>query len=171
MNLAPIALFTYTRLTLLKKTLRRLKSCKYASNSKLYIFSDSNKNSLDYENVKLVRNYLKSINGFLEVLIIERRINTETKKRGVASVLFEILKFTKYTRMRHVDLHHGNIMITNTKAKRITYSLKNKADYKCKVLESRIDGMLLNIQNHEIWVKLIGEFNAYNLLAVYSTSI
>tara|TARA_Y100001968_G_scaffold330494_1_gene382528 strand:+ start:274 stop:1734 length:1461 start_codon:yes stop_codon:yes gene_type:complete len=69
------------------------------------------------------------------------------------------------------DDKNGNIMITNTKAKRITYSLKNMADYKCKVLESRIDGMLLNIQNHEIWVKIIGEFNAYNLLAVYSTSI
>ena len=69
------------------------------------------------------------------------------------------------------DDKNGNIMISNTKAKRITYSLKNKADYKCKVLESRIDGMLLNIQNHEIWVKIIGEFNAYNLLAVYSTSI
>ena len=49
---------------------------------------------------------------------IERRINTETKK-GVASVLFEILKFTKYTRMRHVDLHHGNIMITQSFQKNI----------------------------------------------------
>jgi UDP-N-acetylmuramoyl-L-alanyl-D-glutamate--2,6-diaminopimelate ligase len=45
------------------------------------------------------------------------------------------------------------------------------ADYKCRVLESRFDGMLLNIQNHEIWVKIIGEFNAYNLLAIYSTSV
>ena len=45
---------------------------------------------------------------------IDRKINTETKKRGVASVLFEILKFTKYTRMCHVDLHYGNIMITKS---------------------------------------------------------
>ena len=49
---------------------------------------------------------------------IDRSLNTETKKRGVASVLFEILKFTKYTRMRHVDLHHGNIMITKKFSKK-----------------------------------------------------
>ena len=62
-------------------------------------------------------------------------------------------------------------MISNTKARKITYGLKSMADYKCKVLESRLDGMLLNIQNHEIWVKIIGEFNAYNLLSIYSTSV
>jgi len=69
------------------------------------------------------------------------------------------------------DDKNGNVMISNTKAKKITYSLKRMADYKCKVIESRLDGMLLNIQNNEIWVKIIGEFNAYNLLAIYSTSI
>ena len=69
------------------------------------------------------------------------------------------------------DDKNGTVLISNTKARKITYGLKSMADYKCKVLESRLDGMLLNIQNHEIWVKIIGEFNAYNLLSIYSTSV
>ena len=69
------------------------------------------------------------------------------------------------------DDKNGNVLISNTKARKITYGLKSMTDYKCKVLESRLDGMLLNIQNHEIWVKIIGEFNAYNLLSIYSTSV
>ena len=62
-------------------------------------------------------------------------------------------------------------MLSNTVARKITYSLKSMADYKCKLLESRLDGMLLNIQNIEVWVNIIGEFNAYNLLAIYSASV
>ena len=50
-------------------------------------------------------------------------------------------------------------MLSNTVARKITYSLKSMADYKCKLLESRLDGMLLNIQNIEVWVNIIGEFN------------
>ncbi|MEE2699861.1 MAG: UDP-N-acetylmuramoyl-L-alanyl-D-glutamate--2,6-diaminopimelate ligase [Bacteroidota bacterium] len=66
------------------------------------------------------------------------------------------------------DDKHGLSMIKNTKAKRCTYSLKSMSDYKCKVLENRIDGTLLSINNYDVWTKLIGEFNAYNLLAVYA---
>ena len=73
--------------------------------------------------------------------------------------------------LTNIDDKNGNVMISNTKAKKITYSLKRMANYKCKVMESRLDGMLLNIQNHEIWVKIIGEFNAYNLLSIYSVSV
>ena len=69
------------------------------------------------------------------------------------------------------DDKNGRIMLSNTVARKITYSLKSMADYKCKVLESRLDGMLLNIQNIEVWVNIIGEFNAYNLLAIYATSV
>ena len=89
---------------------------------------------------------------------------------SVKKRFFNTLKNSAFA-LTNKDDKNGNIMISNTKAKKITYSLKSMADYKCKVIESRLDGMLLNIQNHEIWVKIIGEFNAYNLLAIYSTSV
>ena len=89
---------------------------------------------------------------------------------SVKKRFFNNLKTSAFA-LTNKDDKNGNVMISNTKARKITYSLKSMADYKCKVLESRLDGMLLNIQNHEIWVKIIGEFNAYNLLSIYSTSI
>jgi len=69
------------------------------------------------------------------------------------------------------DDKNGRIMISSTKAIKLTYSLKSIADYKCRLIENRLDGMLLNIQNFEVWVRLIGEFNAYNLLSVYAVAI
>ena len=69
------------------------------------------------------------------------------------------------------DDKNGRIMISSTKATKLTYSLKSIADYKCRLIENRLDGMLLNIQNFEVWVRLIGEFNAYNLLSVYAVAI
>ena len=89
---------------------------------------------------------------------------------SVKKRFFNNLKTSAFA-LTNKDDKNGNVMISNTKAKKITYGLKSMADYKCKVLESRLDGMLLNIQNHEIWVKIIGEFNAYNLLSIYSTSV
>ena len=95
MNLAPIALFTYKRLTHLKKTLSHLESCKFASSSKLYIFSDCNKNSLDYASVSFVRDYLKSINGFLEVEIIERKTNYGLRRNIVSGLNYLFDKYEK----------------------------------------------------------------------------
>lgn len=69
------------------------------------------------------------------------------------------------------DDKNGRIILSNSKARQLTYSLKTMSDYKCRVLESRLDGMLLNIQNVEVWVNIIGEFNAYNLLAIFSTAV
>ncbi len=69
------------------------------------------------------------------------------------------------------DDRNGVIMIQNTKAKRHTYALKNIADYKCKIIENHLAGLFLNIDNLELWVKLIGTFNAYNVLAVYATAV
>ena len=59
-------------------------------------------------------------------------------------------------------------MLEGTKAKKITYSLKSLSDYKCKVLENQFQGMLLQINKIDVWVKLVGKFNAYNMLAVYA---
>jgi UDP-N-acetylmuramoyl-L-alanyl-D-glutamate--2,6-diaminopimelate ligase len=65
------------------------------------------------------------------------------------------------------DDKNGLVMLQNTKAQKYTYSLQNVADYKCRIIENHLNGLLLNINNQEVWVKLIGTFNAYNVLAVY----
>jgi UDP-N-acetylmuramoyl-L-alanyl-D-glutamate--2,6-diaminopimelate ligase len=69
------------------------------------------------------------------------------------------------------DDANGQIMLQNTKALKRSYSLRSMADFKCKVVENQFSGLLLNIDNQEVWSKLIGSFNAYNLLAVYATAV
>jgi UDP-N-acetylmuramoyl-L-alanyl-D-glutamate--2,6-diaminopimelate ligase len=69
------------------------------------------------------------------------------------------------------DDKNGLIMLQNTKAHKYTYGLQTIADFKCKILENQLNGLLLNVENVEVWVKLIGQFNAYNVLAVYATAI
>ena len=73
--------------------------------------------------------------------------------------------------MINLDDKNASKMIEHTQAKCVSYSLKSASDYKCKILENQFDGMLLNINNLDIWVKLIGRFNAYNILALYATAI
>jgi UDP-N-acetylmuramoyl-L-alanyl-D-glutamate--2,6-diaminopimelate ligase len=69
------------------------------------------------------------------------------------------------------DDAHWDIMLQNTKAKKYTYSLRTVADFRCKIVENQFTGLLLNIDNNELWTKLIGSFNAYNILAVYATGV
>ena len=69
------------------------------------------------------------------------------------------------------DDKNGMVMIQNTPAHKYTYALKSMSDYSCRIIESDFTGMLLNIDANEVWTKLIGGFNAYNLLAVYATAI
>ncbi len=66
---------------------------------------------------------------------------------------------------------NGEVMLQNTRASKHTYSLRSMAEFKCRVVENQFSGLLLNIDNQEVWSKLIGSFNAYNLLAVYATAI
>ncbi len=68
------------------------------------------------------------------------------------------------------DDRNGMVMLQNTKATRYTYSLNSMADFKAKIMESDFTGMLLNIDGEEAWFRLVGNFNAYNLLAVYGTA-
>jgi UDP-N-acetylmuramoyl-L-alanyl-D-glutamate--2,6-diaminopimelate ligase len=68
------------------------------------------------------------------------------------------------------DDPHWEVMLQNTKAKKRTFSLRTVADYRCKIIENQFTGLLLNIDNNEVWAKLIGTFNAYNILAVYATA-
>jgi UDP-N-acetylmuramoyl-L-alanyl-D-glutamate--2,6-diaminopimelate ligase len=73
--------------------------------------------------------------------------------------------------LTNIDDKNGRVMLQNTKAKCKTYALRTLADYKCKVLETSFEGMLLNIDGIDVWTKCIGGFNAYNLLAVYAAAI
>ncbi|WP_423130613.1 UDP-N-acetylmuramoyl-L-alanyl-D-glutamate--2,6-diaminopimelate ligase [Gaoshiqia sp. Z1-71] len=69
------------------------------------------------------------------------------------------------------DEKNGKVMLQNTKAEQKTYALKTLADFKCKVLEKHLDGMLLDIDGREVWTHFSGIFNAYNLMAVYATAL
>jgi|ERR1019366_8576996 UDP-N-acetylmuramoyl-L-alanyl-D-glutamate--2,6-diaminopimelate ligase len=69
------------------------------------------------------------------------------------------------------DDANAEVMLQNTKAVKKTYSLRSMADFRCKVVENQFSGLHLNIDNNEVWSKLIGNFNAYNLLAVYATAV
>lgn len=69
------------------------------------------------------------------------------------------------------DDRNGQIIIQNTKAKRLSYSLNSISDFKAKIIESHFDSTFLNINNNEIWTTFVGRFNAYNLLAVYATAV
>jgi UDP-N-acetylmuramoyl-L-alanyl-D-glutamate--2,6-diaminopimelate ligase len=73
--------------------------------------------------------------------------------------------------LSNFDEKRGTVMLQNTPAKRYYYSLKNPADFKGKILESALTGLLMQINEKEVHFRLIGEFNAYNLLAVYGAAI
>ena len=72
--------------------------------------------------------------------------------------------------LTNLDDRNGMVMVQNTAARVSTYSLRSMADFRCKIVEQHLDGMLLRIDGREIWVGLLGRFNAYNLLAVYGAA-
>jgi len=71
----------------------------------------------------------------------------------------------------NIDDKNGLVMMQNTKAKVITYSCRNIADHSCRLMEESFDGMMLRIDGTEIWTRLVGQHNAYNLLAIYCSAI
>ena len=73
--------------------------------------------------------------------------------------------------LTNIDDKNGLVMLQNTVAKKHRYSCHAPADFNCKIIEKGLDGMLIKIDNREVWTKFIGVHNAYNLLAVYSTAI
>ena len=73
--------------------------------------------------------------------------------------------------LTNVDDKNGLVMLQNTKAGKYTYSARTMADFMVKVVESHFDGMLLNINGKEFWNHFAGNFNAYNLLAVYAAAV
>lgn len=73
--------------------------------------------------------------------------------------------------LSNLDEKRGTVMLQNTPAKKYYYSLKNVADFKGKILENALTGLVMLVNDKEVHFLLIGEFNAYNLLAVYGAAI
>ncbi|GGW37384.1 UDP-N-acetylmuramoyl-L-alanyl-D-glutamate--2,6-diaminopimelate ligase [Arenibacter certesii] len=89
--------------------------------------------------------------------------------RDTKKILFDSLPKKAFA-LTNIDDKNGLVMLQNTKARKVTYALKSYADYRAQILENRFDGQLLKIGDLELWSKLIGDFNAYNLLAIYATA-
>ena len=89
--------------------------------------------------------------------------------RDAKKVLFDKLPRSAFS-LVNTDDKNGLVMLQNTPSRKFTYALKNYADYKAKILENRFSGLLLKVGDNEVWTKLIGDFNAYNILAIYAVS-
>ncbi len=120
---------------------KRIGGLKYAGG----IFTNLTRDHLDYH--KTVENYLKAKKMFFD---------------GLPKDAFMVT---------NLDDRNGLVMAQNTKAKVTTYSLRSMSDFKGRILESGFDGMLLEINGREVFLKFIGKFNASNLLAVYGTAV
>lgn len=105
----------------------------------------------------ITQDHLDYHKTFSEYIKVKKRFFDELPKTAFA--------------VSNVDDRNGNVMLQNTLAKKITYSLKSISDYKIKLVESHFNGMLLSIDGQELWVNLTGEFNAYNILAIYTVAI
>ena len=88
---------------------------------------------------------------------------------NVKKTFFDKLPKTAFA-LTNIDDKNGEIMLQNTQAKKTSYSLKSISNYHAKILENDFSGLLMCINKEEIWTKLIGDFNAYNLLAVFGVS-
>jgi UDP-N-acetylmuramoyl-L-alanyl-D-glutamate--2,6-diaminopimelate ligase len=87
--------------------------------------------------------------------------------RDTKKLVFDSLSKSSFALINSDD-KNAKYMVQNTKASIYTYSLKLNSNFSCKIIEQQLDGMLLSIDNSEIWTKLIGRFNASNILAIYS---
>ncbi|MBR1784395.1 MAG: UDP-N-acetylmuramoyl-L-alanyl-D-glutamate--2,6-diaminopimelate ligase [Bacteroidales bacterium] len=72
--------------------------------------------------------------------------------------------------LTNIDDRNGMVMVQNTKAEVHTYALQRVADYHCRVIEDTFEGMHLDIDGSEVWCRLVGRFNAYNLTAIYAAA-
>jgi UDP-N-acetylmuramoyl-L-alanyl-D-glutamate--2,6-diaminopimelate ligase len=95
---------------------------------------------------------------------------TFSEYRDVKKSFFDNLPKTAFA-LSNSDDKNGSVMLQNTAARKLTYALKTYSDYKAQILENQLSGLLLKINDNEVWVRLIGTFNAYNLLAIYGTAV
>ncbi len=95
---------------------------------------------------------------------------TFSEYRDVKKSFFDSLPKTAFV-LTNIDDKNGTVMVQNTKAQKRSYALKSYSDYKAQILENQLTGLLLKINEKEVWTRLIGTFNAYNLLAIYGVAI
>lgn len=95
---------------------------------------------------------------------------TFAEYRDVKKSFFDHLPKTAFA-LTNIDDKNGAVMLQNTQAKKITYALKTYADYKAVILENQLAGLQLKINDQEVWTRLIGTFNAYNLVAIYGVAV
>jgi len=109
------------------------------------VFTNITHDHLDYH--KTFENYIKAKKGYFDSL---------------TSDAFALV---------NADDKRGMVMLQNTRARKQSFGLKKMVDFKGKIITNSIEGLELEIGNKNVWFKLIGDFNAYNLLAVYGTAI
>ncbi len=109
------------------------------------VFTNLTRDHLDYH--KTVMNYLNAKKSFFD---------------GLPAEAFALT---------NIDDKVGEVMVQNTRARRLTYSLRSMADFRGKIIETRLDGTLLSLNDKEVEVRFTGRFNAYNLTAVYGASV
>lgn len=95
---------------------------------------------------------------------------TFAEYRDVKKSFFDGLPKSAFA-LSNTDDKNGPVMLQNTQARKLTYALKSYADYRAQILENQLSGLLLKVNDNEVWVRLIGTFNAYNLLAIYGTAV
>lgn len=95
--------------------------------------------------------------------------DTFAEYRNVKKSFFDFLPKSAFA-LINIDDKNGNFMLQNTKAKKKTYALKTVADYKVRILEKQLSGTLISVDGTEVWTKLIGVFNIYNLNAIIAAA-
>ena len=96
--------------------------------------------------------------------------STFAEYRDVKKRFFDHLPKNAFA-LTNQDDKNGAIMLQNTKARKLGYALKTYTDYRAQIIENQFGGLLLKINEHEVWSKMVGEFNAYNVLAIYACAI
>ncbi|MGY0391722.1 UDP-N-acetylmuramoyl-L-alanyl-D-glutamate--2,6-diaminopimelate ligase [Bizionia sp. KMM 8389] len=89
--------------------------------------------------------------------------------RDVKKAFFDGLSKNAFA-LVNTDDKNGSVMLQNTQAKKVTYALKTYADYQAQILENQFTGLLLKVNGNDVWTRLIGSFNAYNVLAIYGVA-
>jgi len=90
--------------------------------------------------------------------------------RDAKKMFFDNLSSAAFA-LSNIDDKNGMYMLQNTQAKKHYYSLKMPADFRARILETDFHGTLVEINGKEVWIKLIGEFNVYNILAIYGAAV
>jgi len=104
----------------------------------------------------LTRDHLDYHKTFKEYIYAKKRFFDDLPKEAFA--------------LTNIDDRQGNVMVQNTKASIYRYSLRRLTDFKAKIIDNSLTGLQLELDGSEFYSRLIGEFNAYNLLAVYATA-